>query len=164
MQKFLFVLTLMFCTQQIALADEFEEKASQLLHLSNSVEPTLKAMDRMIETMDPVLSENMFRQYSAAGKDVTKEDVDQLLLEWRQEFVKRIEARLVPLIVDVYREHLTIADLDFLISVMEKPEYKKYTDMVPALMEKSQIVGEQMGQEIGLEVLNELVAKNPKFQ
>ena len=164
MKKFLVVLFLLLNANLVALADEFEEKASKLLYLSNSVEPTLKAMDRMLESMGPMLSDNMFRQYSEAGKDVTKGDVDQLLLEWRQEFVKRVEARLVPLVVDVYREHLTIADLDFLISMMEQPQFKKYTDMVPALMAKSQVVGEQMGQEIALEILTELVAKNPKFQ
>ena len=64
--------------------------------------------------------------------------------------------RFVTLMVPIYDKHFTHNDIGELIRFYESPIGKKFLEVTPAFTRDSYIVGEQWGQQMGMDVVNEL--------
>jgi|GEM_PF-6534802 len=162
MKIFFALIMLITCAVAPAQADEFEDRAIEMLELSNTIQPSLNLMDTMLEGMAPMMVQQMYSKVSCKG--VSKEEVNGLVGEFRVRTVKRFGEELVPLMVNELRKHLTLEQVSALVDLMKTPAYQAYAEKTPEIMQTRQKAGEMLGQRIGLEVMNELMAENPKFQ
>lgn len=155
---------LLFVTSVTAAADTFETKAERVLELTNAVQPSIDMMDRMLDSMAPTTSRQIYLEYSNAGRDVTEADVQELVKDWQQRYLRRFEEEFVPLLVEVYREHFSEEDLDQLIMILDTPAFQRFAALTPALMETSMQAGEQLGARLAMETMQKAKAEHPKFR
>ena len=128
-----------------AFVDQFEDETLRMLELSNSLQPVTDAMDQMLQAAGPAMKQQMFQQMKSQGKDVTPEDVDQLVDDFREQMVEQMGLEMVPLIVAEYRKHFTLEEIVALNDVMATPAYQTFAKRTPELMRSAQAEWQALG-------------------
>lgn len=162
MKAFLVALSLTLSTSTVCLADAFEEKAIEVLRLSNSIEPSLDVMDQMMKSMKPILFRQLIPQIGKNG--ITESDVNDLIDEFGDRFIARFQERLIPLTVDEMRKHVTLQELEELAELMRHPAYQRYAAKLPDIMKSMMHTSQQEGRVLGGAVMMELLEEYPKFK
>lgn len=161
----LFKVTLFFLFfSHYAAADDFDDEVLRMMELTNAVQPTITLMEQSLANMSPLVIDQMFQQYTDEGKAIKRNEVVELIAEWRKRFIDRITSELVPLLTEEYRKVFTLEEIKELNELLEQPVFRAYAEKTPALMQAIGKAAEKLGQQLGGEVLEELTLENPKFQ
>ena len=145
-------------------ADQFEDETRRMLELSNTLKPMTQMMNQLLEANGPLMVQQMYQGMRNEGKDVTQEDVTQLVSDFREQMIEQFSAEIVPFVIEEYRKNFTLEEIQALNALMEQPAYQTFALKAPALMQSSQQAGQELGQRISAEVMQRLIALNPKFQ
>ncbi len=145
-------------------ADDFDDETRRMLELSNTLQPMTQVMDQLLAAQAPLMAQQMYQGMRNEGKDVTQEDVSQLVADFREQMVSQFSVQIVPIVIDEYRKHFTLEEMIALNELISKPAFQAFAAKTPALMQASQQAGQELGQKIGAEVMQRLIALNPKFQ
>ncbi|MBX7226775.1 MAG: DUF2059 domain-containing protein [Chitinophagales bacterium] len=86
--------------------------------------------------------------------------IDQKFLdEMEKEFLNTSINDLVEMLTPIYKEYLTLEDLEGIIAFYESPVGKKYVDNLPFITEESMKVGKEWGQEIAEKIIEKMEKK-----
>lgn len=147
-----------------ATADQFEDEARRLLDLSNSIEPMVVVMEELMTSQAPVMGQQIYQGMRSEGKNVTREDVNQLVADFREQLVQRFRTEMIPLAIEQYRKHFTLEEIVAVNALLEQPAYQTFAKKLPALTQSANEAGQELGRRIGEETMQQLIAINPKFQ
>ncbi len=158
------IILLVVLSSYTVTADDFEDEVLRTMKLTNAIQPTMKLMDQSLATMSPMLIDQMFQQYTDEGKAVKRDEVVELITEWRKRFIERVASKLTPLLTEEYRKFFTLGEIRELNELFEQPVFRAYAAKTPEMMAAVGKAAERLGQQLGGEVLEELTSENPKFQ
>lgn len=144
-------------------ADDFEVEASRTIELTNSFEPTIKSIENMLQTMSPMMINQIYQEYSDQGKEIPRSEVSEFVNEWRARFVERSRIQLRPVLIEGYRKFLSLEEIKELNQLLESPIFQRYAAKTPELMAAIEASAGRVGERLGLEIMQELKAENPKF-
>ncbi|TDE17554.1 DUF2059 domain-containing protein [Dyadobacter psychrotolerans] len=137
----LFILSTAFTFGQSSPA--YTEKLKTMFEVSGSAvsyKAAIKQMFLMFKKQKPSVPEDVWTEFEA-------------------EFLKTSLDDLVVMLEPVYAKHLTIEDLNQLITFYETPTGRKFAKKTPMIMTESMQVGQQWGTKIGKEFQEKLKVK-----
>ena len=145
----------LFAAPQIDAAKEADIR--RLIELTRASKAAQTIMATTIEQMKPFLEKSL-------PEDPHKAEIISTFLE---RFQKRFNLEdLFNRIVPIYDRHLTHDDIKGLIQFYQTPLGQRVVQALPQIVQESQAVGAQMGQEIGqqtmMEVVQEIQAREKK--
>ncbi|MFC4348225.1 DUF2059 domain-containing protein [Kordiimonas lipolytica] len=145
-------------------ADEFEEKALRIIELDNTTQPSIDMMDEMIRSLQPMMINQMYQDFTDQGKAVKRETVVKLVNEWRELVIVEFSEKMTPLLVKEYRKHFSVEEMDQMIQIMETPAYQTFSSRTPEIMKSAGDAGERLGQELGQKIMLDLLEKYPDLR
>ena len=115
------------------------------------------------------------KMLSASGSEKTfKASISQMLSMMKQqkseipnefwvtmedEMKKTSMTDLVDLLIPVYQKHLTLDDINQLISFYQSPVGKKFAEKTPFITQESMAAGQQWGMKIGQKIVEKIKEK-----
>ena len=75
---------------------------------------------------------------------------------WKKTILKMDMNKMIELIIPVYQKHLTEKDIQTIIKFYDTPVGKKFIKVTPAITQETMIIGQQWGQSIAMEIIQEL--------
>ena len=147
-----------------AYGDEFEDKTIEMLKVSNSLQPSIDMMEKMFETMAPVMERNIQASLQVEGKTVSRAAIATFVAEFKVRFIDRVSGELQRSMVDVYRDHFTLAEINALLEVMKTPAFQAYAQKLPKVMAAGMETGQQLGMQVAQQVMAEMQAENDLFK
>lgn len=119
----------------------FEEKIEKLIELSGAKQNfdvgVTNAIRLQRENNQGILNEEFFNTLEA-------------------EMLKRGEETLIPLLIPIYKKHLTEEEVDGLIKFFESDIGKSMVQKTPLIMADAMQVGAEWGRELGIEIVNKI--------
>lgn len=115
---------------------EYQETLQKMMTISGALENTRTIVPQMVSMM------------KQSAPQVATDYWDSFTTKWETKFADR----MVELYVPIYQKYLTIDDLKGLIAFYETPVGKKLAEATPKMTAE----GLQLGQRIGLEMVNEI--------
>ena len=122
---------------------DYENKLSEMFEISGS-EATFKAAINQ-----------MLGMYKSQKTNVPKEVWDEL----EKEFLQTSMTDLVKMLVPVYKKHLTLTDIEGLITFYKSPVGQKFAKKTPLITQESMQVGQQWGMAIGQKFADKMKEK-----
>ncbi len=87
-------------------------------------------------------------------------DVDESMwTELEAEFNKAAMDDLIEILVPIYEKHLTIEDLQGIITFYETPVGKKYAAQTPLITSEAMQAGQEWGMKVGADFMKKMKAK-----
>ena len=121
----------------------YKETLKEMLVISGSEETFKVAITQMVA---------MYRQQSSSVPVEVWDEVEK-------EFKKTSMDDLVDMLVPVYQKHLTLSDIQGIISFYKSPVGKKYAKQTPSIMQESMQVGAKWGAQLGGKIQDTLKEK-----
>ena len=137
MKKFIVFLILIVGFTNFTFSQTKEQDINRLLNITNARDQAAQMFDLILPnlvSMAPQVPGTFWTMFRS------KLDID----------------RFVTLMVPLYDKYFTHNDIKELIRFYESQIGKKYLEVTPAFTRDSYIVGEQWGQQMGIDVVNEL--------
>lgn len=75
---------------------------------------------------------------------------------WKKTILKMDMNKMIELIIPVYQKHLTEKDIQTIIKFYDTPVGKKFIKVTPTITQETMIIGQQWGQSIAMEIIQEL--------
>lgn len=148
----------------ISAADEFEDEVRALLTVSRAMEGAAAMASGAIDAQQAGLVDQLLQQYQAAGKEVTRDDVESLISDFRVQFLQQLVEQIELLVIDEYRSNFSLDEIREVRRIMENPAIVKFNTRSLNLMQAAQARAMQTGSRIAGEIMQQLIAANPKFQ
>lgn len=101
-----------------------------------------------VKTLVPQMISMMQRTYS----NVPAEYWDN----FAKQFAGVADTRFIDIYVPIYKRYLTVNDLKKITSFYKSPVGKKLAEATPVMTAEAMQAGQQLGQEIGLEIIEKL--------
>jgi hypothetical protein len=111
----------------------YENKLSEMFEISGSEATFSAAINQMLG------------MYKSQKTNVPNEVWDEL----EKEFLQTSMTDLVIMLVPVYKKHLTLTDVEGLITFYKSPVGQKFAKKTPIITQESMQVGQQWGMAIG---------------
>jgi hypothetical protein len=164
MRKFFVLLYLSLMTSLNASADEYADEVRDILELSNTTETTVRSMNDVLNQLAPEIIIQLHEGFTAQGKDVTRADVTELVATYKRKVIEEFTSEIVPATVEEYRKYFTLEDLRELKTIFQTPIFQKHASKQPDIQSSLQKTGERLGQEIGAQVMQDLISADPRFR
>lgn len=133
--------------------------ASDILAQNGKPSPSLKEKN-IRQLLKLTGSGNLGRQTLEQLLGPMREALPQVPEEFWQDFmVKAKPERMVDLVVPIYMEHFTDEEIDAMLVFYKSEAGQSVIRKLPIVTQESILAGQQWGQEIGFEIIEELKAK-----
>lgn len=137
------IVTMVVISANAQITDSYKANVKKMLHLAGTEATFGAAIKQMFV---------MFKQQSTNVPE-------EIWSEFEKEFTQASMDDLVNMLVPVYHNHLTEADLKKMIEFYETPVGKKYAEKTPLIMQESMQIGQQWGLKLGQQFQEKLKAK-----
>lgn len=142
-------------TTQVKIDPAKEADIRQLLKLMGAGDLAMQTMGQMEKSIRPLLTKSL------PPGDYRDKLVDLFL----EKFHSRINAAgMVDIVVPVYDKYLDGSDVKSLIQLYQTPVGQKLMSVLPKITAEAQAAGEQWGQQLGRQCMEEVLAENPDMQ
>lgn len=118
----------------------YREELAKMLEASGSM--------AAVKTLVPQMISMMQRTYSNVPAGYWD--------NFAKQFAGVADTRFIDIYVPIYKRYLTVNDLRKITSFYKSPVGKKLAEATPIMTAEAMQAGQQLGQEIGLEILNQL--------
>lgn len=135
--------TMFVVSANAQISDSYKANVKKMLHLAGS-EATFSASIKQ-----------MFIMFKQQQTNVPEE----VWTEFEKEFTQTSMDELVEMLIPVYHNHLTEADVKKMIEFYETPVGKKFAEKTPLITQESMQVGQQWGLKLGQQFMEKLKAK-----
>ena len=97
---------------------------------------------------------HMFDSFTEIEQD---NGLDEPYLEvLREKFLKTSIEDMVAMMTPIYKKHFSLSDIEELIEFYDSPVGKKFVEKSPLIIQESMIVGQEWGEKIAKEFMEEL--------
>ena len=137
MKKIIILLIVIIGVTNISYGQTKEQDIVRLLNITNAKEQAAQMFDLMLPNLMSMVPQvpNAFWTAFRASLDLDA---------------------FVRLMIPIYDKHFTQNDIRELIRFYESPIGRKFLEVTPAFTRDSYLVGEQWGQQMGIDIVNEL--------
>lgn len=164
MTKLITAIVVSICLSSAALSDEFEEEVRALMAVSGAMEGAAAVASNAIDAQQAGLVDQLLQQYKAAGKNVTRDDVESLISDFRVQFLQQLVAQIELLVVEEYRANFSLDEIKEVRRILENPAIVKFNTRSLNLMQAAQSKAMQTSSRIAGDIMQQLIAANSKFQ
>ncbi|UTW53909.1 DUF2059 domain-containing protein [Kordiimonas sp. SCSIO 12610] len=145
-------------------SDDADNEAMKIIELSNSVEPSIKLMSDLLDQLSPNIVAQLQQGFEQQGKDVSETAVQELVGNYKVGVISELRKQIIPLTANELKKQFSLEELTQIRQLMESPIFQTYAERLPAVMQSAQQASQVLGQQIGAQVMQDLIAADPRFQ